>query len=174
MFDKFFPSAYAKSVFHIDYKNLYAMGIRGIIFDVDNTLVHHGDDATKEIERFLEDIHDMNFKTVLLSDNSEERVKRFVRNIDTAYVYDAKKPATDGYEKAVSLMGIGKDETIMVGDQMFVDIIGANTYGIRSVLVSPIKTHRIEWCGFKRIIEKVILMFFYISNAGREGKKYVC
>ena len=173
MLDKYFPSACAKSVFHIDYKKLYAMGIRGIIFDIDNTLVHHGDDATKETENFFEEIHAMNFKTVLLSDNSEERVKRFAGNIDTAYVYDAKKPATDGYEKAAGLLGISKEKIIMIGDQMFIDIVGANAFGIRSVLVEPIKLRRFEWPGFKRILEKAILIIFFISKAGRKGNEYV-
>lgn len=96
MFESYFPAAHVKSVFDIDYAKLYSLGIRGIIFDIDNTLVHHGDDATEEIEELFKKIHAANIKTVLLSDNSEERVKRFVRNIDTPYVYSAKSRPAKG------------------------------------------------------------------------------
>ena len=164
MFESYFPAAHVKSVFDIDYAKLYSLGIRGIIFDIDNTLVHHGDDATEEIEELFKKIHAANLKTVLLSDNSEARVKRFVRNIDTPYVYSAKKPAREGYERALELLGTEKENTIAVGDRIFIDIVGANSFGIRSVLVDYIRLKRFEWCGFKRILEKMILIIFHISR----------
>ena len=46
MLEKYYPHEYAQTVFSIDYQKLYKKGFRGIIFDIDNTLVHHGDDST--------------------------------------------------------------------------------------------------------------------------------
>ena len=50
MFKKFYPYEYVESVFSIDYNKLYNKGYRGIIFDIDNTLVPHGTDSTKKID----------------------------------------------------------------------------------------------------------------------------
>ncbi|MEI3400970.1 MAG: hypothetical protein V8R51_00780 [Clostridia bacterium] len=71
MFKVFYPYEYVDSVFSINYDELYNKGYRGIIFDIDNTLVHHGDDATKEIEELFKEIHNIGFKTLLLSNNNK-------------------------------------------------------------------------------------------------------
>lgn len=135
MFKKFYPYAYVDSVFVIDYEKLYALGYRGLIFDIDNTLVHHGDDSTPEVDALFLRLHSLGFKTVLLSNNSEERIKSFIKNIDTQYIEDAKKPETSGYLKAVKMMGLKKEEVIFIGDQLFTDILGANKCRLASILV---------------------------------------
>ena len=78
MFKLFYPCEYVESVFTIDYEKLYNKGYRGLIFDIDNTLVPHGNDSKKESRRtvFLGCII-WDFQTLLLSNNDEERVKRF-------------------------------------------------------------------------------------------------
>ena len=73
-----YPYAYAESVFSIDYQKLYDKGYRGIIFDIDNTLVHHGDDSTKEVDDLFRLLQNMGWKTLLLTNNEEERVKRYL------------------------------------------------------------------------------------------------
>ena len=73
MFRKLYPYEYVESVFSIDYNKLYNIGYKGIIFDIDNTLVPHGKDATAEIEILFQTIHRIGFKTLLLTNNDEER-----------------------------------------------------------------------------------------------------
>ncbi len=83
MIKKYYPYEYAESVFMIDYQKLYQKGFRGIIFDIDNTLVHHGDDSTPEIDDLFRKIQRLGLKTLLLSNNDRGRVERFIKNIDT-------------------------------------------------------------------------------------------
>ena len=116
MLKEYYPYEYVKSVFAVDYKKLWALGYRGLIFDVDNTLVHHGDDSNEKIDRFFEKLHKMGFKTCLLSDNEKSRVERFNKNIQTLYVCDADKPSPAGYQKAVELMGVEKSRAVVLGD----------------------------------------------------------
>ena len=130
MLRNFYPSCRVKNVFQIDYEELYENGYRGILFDIDNTLVHHGDDSTEVIDNLFQRIHQTGLKTVMLSNNSEDRIKRFIRNIDTLYVADAGKPNISGYLKAVELLHLQKSECICVGDQIFTDIYVANKCGI--------------------------------------------
>ena len=83
MFWLLFPYEYVDSVFSIDYQKLAQKGYKGIIFDIDMTLVPHGADSTKEIDALFKTVHELGLKTLLLTNNSEERVRRFTKNIDT-------------------------------------------------------------------------------------------
>ena len=150
MFQRFYPYAYGESVFAIDYEKLYDKGYRGIIFDIDNTLVHHGDDSTKEIDDLFRRIQGIGFKTLLLTNNEEKRVHRFLTNIDSFYICDAGKPDPAGYLKAVA----------------FTDILGANRCGMASILVKFIRLKSETRIGKRRQLERLILMFY------RRNKKY--
>lgn len=159
MLEKFYPSVYAENVFSIDYEKLYRKGCRGIIFDIDNTLVHHGDNSNENVDNLFRRLHETGFRTVLLTDNDEERVKRFIRNIDTPYVCDAGKPDPKGYLKALEIMKIRKKQAVVIGDQIFTDILGANRAGIKSIMVKFIRLPEEKYIGKRRYLEKFILLF---------------
>ena len=165
MFKRFYPYEYVKSVFAINYNKLYSKGYKGLIFDIDNTLVHHGDDSTKEVDELFRYIQQIGFKTIILSNNSEERVKRFLKNINSLYIYDAKKPAVSNYLKTLEKLGLRKEEMIVIGDQIFTDIWGANRSGITSILVEYIRKENETKIGKKRQIEKIILWFYKKNKA---------
>lgn len=165
MFEEFYPYEYFESVFDIDYTKLYDKGYRGLIFDIDNTLVHHGNDSTKEIDDLFKNIQSIGFKTLLLTNNEEKRVKRFIRNIDTLYICDAGKPMVDNYLKAVEMMDIKKEEAVCLGDQIFTDILGANKSGIASILVKFIHLKEEKKIGIRRYVEKMILRFYNMSKS---------
>ena len=160
MLRNFYPYEYVESVFSIDYDKLYRRGYRGIIFDVDNTLVHHGDDSTAEIDHLFRTIHSIGFKTLLLTDNNEERLKRFTRNIETLYICDAQKPNPSSYLKAISLLDMDKKRVVCIGDQIFKDILGANKSGMVSILVKFIRLDTETKIGKRRYLEKIILWFY--------------
>ena len=121
MFKVFYPYEYVDSVFSIDYNELYNKGYKGIIFDIDNTLVHHGEDSTKEIDELFRIIQNIGFKTLLLSNNNEERVKRFLNNIDSLYICDAQKPKTTNYLKAVQMLNMRKEEILCINSRKDVE-----------------------------------------------------
>lgn len=160
MLKKYFPYEHVKSVFNIDYKKLYSLGFKGIIFDIDNTLVLHGADSNPQVDALFSYLHDIGFKTLLLSNNDEERIKRFIKNIDTLYISDADKPKVDNYYKAVEMLGFEKSETVVIGDQLFTDIYGANKSGIPNILVDFLRRENETNFGKKRLLEKYILKFY--------------
>ena len=164
MLKKYYPGAYADSVFDIDYPALYAKGYRGIIFDVDSTLVPHGADSTPAVDALFREIRAAGLKTILLTNNDEERVLRFIRNIDTLYLCDANKPDPAGYLKAVRMLGVKKSETVYIGDQLFIDIVGANNAGIDSILVHYILHEGETRLGIKRNLEKPVLRCYRRSK----------
>lgn len=160
MLERYYPNAYGADVFSIDYEKLYAKGFKAILFDVDNTLVHHNDDATPEIEELFRKIHDLGFRTALVSNNEADRLERFTRNIDTLYIADADKPQIRGYKEALGLLNVDKEQAVYIGDQIFTDICGANKYGMPCILVHYIVVNEKEKIGKRRYLEKLILSFF--------------
>lgn len=166
MFKKLYPNCHVKSVYKIDYDKLFSLGYRGIIFDLDNTLVHHGDNSNKKVDNLFKQIKKKGFKTCILTNNTEERVKRFLKNIDSYYIFDADKPKKDNYIKACEIMKLSKNKVIYVGDQIFVDILGANRAEVESILVDFIRKNNSAKIGKKRILEKYILKFY------KKSKKY--
>jgi len=160
MFKVFYPHEYVESIFSVDYNKLYKMGYKGILFDLDNTLTHHGEDSTKEVDELFHAIHSIGLKTIILSDNSEERIKRFLRNIDSLYIHEANKPNVANFLKAVEMLNIKKEEAVVIGDQIFRDIYGANKSGIANILVKYMRYDNETKIGIRRILEKVVLKFY--------------
>lgn len=165
MFKQFYPHEYVDSVFSIDYAKLYQKGYRGILFDIDNTLVHHGEDSTAEIDALFQAIHKVGLKTLLLTNNNEERVKRFLKNIDSFYICEAEKPKVHNYLKALEMLNIKKEAALCIGDQLFTDVFGANRSGIGSILVRYLRYDDETKIGIRRNVEKVILKFYNKNQA---------
>ena len=165
MLKKLYPYEYVESVFTIDYKKLHNIGFRGIIFDLDNTLVPHGADSTDEINNLIKKIQDIGFKVCILSDNGKKRIERFLVNINNCqYIDNANKPNPKNFLKAVSDMKLERKETIYIGDQIFTDILGANRSKIPNILVKYIGYYDNEKIGIKRHIEKIILKRYVKSR----------
>lgn len=160
MLERFYPDEERESAYGIDYKELYGRGFRGIIFDIDNTLVPHGAPSDERSDAFFRELHQMGWKTVVLSNNKEPRVKMFADKAGTDYIFDAGKPGRKGYLDAMEQMGTTPSDTLFVGDQIFTDIWGANRTGIRTVLVKPIHPKEEIQIVLKRYLEKIVLYFY--------------
>lgn len=164
MFKSLYPNFEVDSAYEIDFESLYQDGIRGIIFDIDNTLVPHGEPADERAIKLFERLKGIGFETVLLSNNKEPRVKMFNDSVHSKYIFKAGKPGAAGYEKAMELMGTAKENTVFVGDQLFTDVWGANKAGLVSYLTKPIHPKEEIQIVLKRILEKVVLFFYHRSK----------
>ena len=167
LLSQFYPYEYAQSVFDIDYQKLYDLGFRGLLFDIDNTLVPHGKDSTPEVDALLKDLQSIGLKVLMLSNNDDERITRFLKNVDAPFVSEADKPAVKGYLRALELLGIEKTEAVCIGDQVFTDVFGANRCGIASILVKFIHPKGDRKIGKRRRAEQLILLTYFAR------KKYV-
>ena len=103
MFEKFFPDEYVASTYVIPFEKLYEQGYRGVVFDIDNTLVPHGAPADDRAKKLFRRLADIGFASCLISNNQEARVKMFNRDIGTNYIYNAHKPSTKNYVRAMEL-----------------------------------------------------------------------
>lgn len=159
-FDKFYPDEWRDSAYNIDYEALYTEGYRGIIFDIDNTLVEHGADANEAAIRLFDRIKNIGFEICLLSNNKKPRVERFNKDVNVNYIFQAQKPISKNYLAAAMMMRTSINSTICIGDQIFTDIYGANKTGINTILVRPISKKEILQVRLKRKLEAIVLFFY--------------
>lgn len=161
MLKKFYPSEIASSTYSINFDELYQEGYRGILFDIDNTLVEHGADASKEAIELFQHLKEIGFQLCLISNNKQPRVERFNQAVNVNYIYDAHKPSGKNYRKAMELMNTTVENTVFVGDQLFTDVYGANLVGMKTFLVEPISPKEEIQIVLKRYLEKIVLFFYH-------------
>lgn len=173
MLHNFYPTEYVDSAYQIDFERLYKKGYRGVIFDIDNTLVPHGAPADARAENLFISLKKLGYRCCLLSNNKEPRVQMFNKNIKAEYIFKAHKPRTANYKKAMQLMKTNADTTLFVGDQIFTDIWGANLAGIRTFLVKPINPKEEIQIVLKRYPEKLVLYYYkkWLKQKDRNDKR---
>lgn len=93
IYDQILPDEYYSSTYKIDFKKYYDMGYRGILFDIDNTLVRHNEPATSRAIQLMEQLKAMGFKVCLVSNNKEPRVAAFNKKMKVNYIFKAGKPS---------------------------------------------------------------------------------
>lgn len=157
----FYPSEIQDSTYAIPFKEWRKRGYKGVIFDIDNTLVPHGVAADERSIALFQELKSLGFSTMLLSNNKEPRVKSFAGQVESPYIYKAGKPALKNYYKAMEAMGTNPETTLFVGDQLFTDVWGAKRAGIYSILVKPIHPKEEIQIVLKRYLEKIVLFFYY-------------
>lgn len=167
---KLFPTAYVESTYNIDYEAMYQAGYRGIIFDIDNTLVPHNAPQDDRSLALFERLNAIGFKCAVVSNNDEQRVSEFAKPANLYYVYKAAKPAGKGYKAAAINMDLKPETTFCVGDQIFTDVWGANRAGLFNFLVKPLDKDIEIQIILKRILEKIIIKLFLIYH--KEGFDY--
>lgn len=170
MLERFYPDEDVESAYAINYEKLYRKGYRGIIFDVDNTLVPHGAPADERAKKLFARLKKTGYQTMLLSNNKESRVKPFSDSVGARYIFKAGKPGREGYERAMRELGTTADNTLFVGDQLFTDIWGAKKAGIRTFLVKPIHPREEIQIVLKRQLERIVLYFYRKQKNSKKGR----
>jgi len=163
----FLPQTDYKSAYEIPYEELFRKGIRGIVFDIDNTLVLPDAPADQRSEELFQRIRGCGMKTCLVSNNGEQRVRSFAEEVDSPYVFKAWKPGKRGFLKAMEQMGTDARSTASVGDQLFTDMVGSNRCGLFSILVKPMTGKEEIQIRLKRILE-IPFLFFYDHSRGKK------
>ncbi len=161
LLDKFLPSEYVKSIYDINPEELKKRGIRGIITDLDNTLVEWDrPHATEKLIAWFAEMKRANMKIMIVSNNNEERVRIFSEPLNIPFIHKARKPIGSAFRKAMKIMGLTKEETVMIGDQLLTDIFGGNRAGIYTILVVPVAKSDGFFTKFNRKVERGIMANF--------------
>lgn len=158
MLKKLLPSQFEKSIFDINLDALHKKGIKGIITDLDNTLVEWDRElATEEVRKWFKQVEQYGMKLVIVSNNNMNRVRTFAEPENIIFIHSARKPLKKAFIKACKEMGLRKDEVVVIGDQIFTDVLGGNRAGIHTILVVPVaKTDGIA-TKLNRKMERIVL-----------------
>lgn len=166
MFERLLPNQIVNTVFDIDLDTLAASGVRGIITDLDNTLVSAGTPlATPELIAWLDKVKSLGFKVVILSNNNLARVAKFAEPLGIPFIPAARKPFTKAFRQALGLLELAPEQAVVVGDQMLTDVLGGRRMGLQTILVTPIARAEEGWgTRVNRRIERLAL-----SNLTKRG-----
>jgi len=157
---KLMPSQFVESIHHIDIDQLKRNKVRAVITDLDNTLVEWDRPlATPEVENWLKRLHEADIQVTVVSNNNKERVDRFCSPLDIGFICSARKPTNRAFLQAVRQMNVTIAETVVIGDQLFTDVLGGNRLGFHTILVVPVAQTDGFWTRFNRQLERVALIW---------------
>lgn len=161
MLELFIPKLKVSSIYDISLDTLRDMGIKGMITDLDNTLVGAKEPhATPELLSWLKKLDDYGFRVVIVSNNHLPRVEAFAKPLDMPFIHRARKPRNQSFLTALSLLELPREQVVVVGDQLLTDVFGGNRLGLYTILVKPIALQDEGWpTRINRRLEKLLSKF---------------
>ncbi|MDR6225118.1 YqeG family HAD IIIA-type phosphatase [Desmospora profundinema] len=168
MLKRIIPDEFVESIYDIDYNALQRRGVKAIIVDLDNTLVEADrPDATPKLISWLDQLQGMGFKVMIVSNNTRTRVSRFATPLRVPWIHAAKKPLLSAFNRAMRQLETTPEETVMVGDQLFTDVLGGNRRGMHTILVLPVSEVEGIFTKVNRLMERVV--FRWMKQRGLLG-----
>ena len=157
--EKCYPKARINNVFDITKTFIEENNIKGLILDIDNTLMDYDGNILEGIDNWISYLLDIDIKICLLTNTKTkkkaEMLSKMLNNIP--FVYFAKKPLKSGFKKAKKIINIEENGSIaVVGDQIMTDVFGANRMKMFSILVNPLGKNEILPTRINRRIEKIL------------------
>jgi HAD superfamily phosphatase (TIGR01668 family) len=152
------PQRLAPRLCEVPLGELLAEGVRGLILDLDNTLVGYGRQDIDERDRqWVAAARAAGVAMVMLSNNTTGKVRWASAELGIPGIDWALKPLPHGFRRAVAMIGLPREQIRVIGDQFFTDILGARLAGVSSILVEPIVAR--DWAGTRilRGLERLVL-----------------
>lgn len=152
------PDQHVQNILDITPEMLVERGVKGIITDLDNTLVEWDrPEATPELIKWFTSIKEKGILITIVSNNTQHRVKSFSDPVGIPFIYSARKPMTKAFKRALKDMKLKNEEVVVIGDQLLTDVLGGNRLGLHTILVVPVASSDGFWTRFNRKIERIIL-----------------
>lgn len=151
------PRLFVRSIYDIDLDRLVHHGVRGMILDLDNTLVGWNEpQASDELRGWIKGVKARQLSTCIVSNNMGQRVEDFGRTIGVMTIAKAAKPRRASFRRAMRQMGTMPGTTAVVGDQIFTDILGGNRLQLYTILVQPISENEFWSTRLVRRVESAL------------------
>ena len=161
----FRPFLLKKDVMSITVDLLREMGVKALLLDVDNTLTTHNSQALDpRVLAWLENVKENGFTPIIVSNGVAERVRPFAEHLGLPFTASAAKPLPNGFLRAMKQRGLSRKECVVIGDQIFTDVLGGKAAGMRVIQVLPIDTATdTAFIRFKRKLERLIMKRWEMS-----------
>jgi len=171
MINKLYPDLQVASLTDIPLESLQARQIRALILDLDNTITEWNSNiVNNQVGEWFQNIKKAGFQACILSNNKEQRCLAVAKYLDIPFIFKAKKPRRAAFYRAMEIMKVKPEETAVIGDQIFTDVLGGNRAGLYTILVTPLA--RKEFIGTKisRTMEKMVLYRLKRQQKGRTDR----
>ena len=165
MFKLLYPKQHLNSIFELDTAELRRLGIKGIIADMDNTLVPWNDRTVyPRLADWLAGLKKEGFRLCIVSNNTADRGGQLARDLDIPAFWYAVKPRRRAFRKALEELKLSVSDVAVLGDQIFTDVLGGNRMGLYTILVTPISDKEFIWTKLMRQFERLILKYLQRKN----------
>ena len=166
MFDELRPDMVCRDVMSIDLDALERLGVRALMFDLDNTLARWNRyDVAPGLRAWLDGCRARGFAVCICSNNRAARVRPVAETLGIKFIADAGKPAHEAYGRACALLGAPAGQVAAVGDQLLTDVFGAKRNGMRAVLVNPIGGREFAGTYVNRALERPVMRLMGVRRA---------
>ena len=153
----FKPKMYKKNIFEIDYEKLKSLGIKCLIFDLDNTLgLIEQKKCPRNTKKLIKSLQN-DFLVLISSNNTKDRITPYLKDLGVGGVSFSLKPLTRGLRKIKRNYNLKKKEMCMIGDQIVTDVLSGNRFKIYTVLVDPLGEKDLKITGLNRKVEAKIV-----------------
>ena len=160
-----YPDYYCNKITDISIELLKEKNIKGLILDIDNTLIDFDRNILKGSEQWILKMKDYGIKCIILSNtNKVDKVTKVANALNIPYIYLATKPLKRGFKKAQKELGLNFENIAAIGDQIFTDVLGANRCKMFSILVNPISKKDLWMTRLKRPLEEIVIKSYVKSQ----------
>jgi HAD superfamily phosphatase (TIGR01668 family) len=171
--DRFIPDMYQKSIYHIDYDKLKEDGIKCLLFDLDNTCVPFKDkEPNKKLKDLFDTLKDMDFKVIIYSNATKKRLTPFKNELGVDCSASSRKPSKKKLLKILKMFKYDLSDVVIIGDQLYTDILCGNRVGIKTILVNPMSKDDLIFTKLFRFFEKGKFRKMAKMGILKKGKYY--
>ena len=147
-----------RAITDVDVDELAASGVRCVLFDRDNTVVPRDTGAAPEsVMDWICRVREAGIALCMVSNNfHSQQVEASAAELGCAVVHHAMKPAPFAVRRALAIVGVDASEAVLIGDQVFTDVMAGNLAGVRTILVEPQSTSDLWYTHIFRVFERAI------------------
>ena len=165
MFKKFTPTYVARNVYEIDINKFEKLKVKCILCDLDNTLdAYYQKKPSPEALEFYKRLKEKNIELILTSNNTKSRVSKYAEELGVEYTYSCRKPLTGRVKKLLKTLNYSKSDYLIIGDQVFTDVLFANKLKIRSILCDNLVSKDQFFTKINKFFDKYIRRYLKKHN----------
>ena len=152
------PDLYIESIYKLDLHYIKKKNIKGILIDLDNTLLPWDSICIEDrLMNWVNHCLKQGFSLCIISNNKYHRIKHCAERLGIPAVSGSLKPCKKAFKKGLDILGTQPEQTAVLGDQIFTDILGAKRMGLYAILVKPMSSRELYWTRIMRRLERQLL-----------------
>lgn len=158
MWEILIPDLYVKGITSIPLNQLLGWGTKGLIVDFDNTVTEwNATMVSAEVGNWIKAVRELGIMMCLTSNNRGPHIETIASQLGVAAVTGAGKPRRGGLRRALAILGTTPAETVVIGDQIFTDVLAGHRMGMRVILVQPLSRREFIGTRLMRVGERLLL-----------------